>query len=142
MNTKDSSSPMTLPITLITYSSFTTRGWYRNEFDSEGIKALLRKNDDYNFYFITFRSRVVIIFKSLFNIISSQEQYDPDDPANPCTNYPTEEFSSYADCDDHFVKRSLPPGLKPFWAVDNISEATNRYSMSSKRRSYPIGKSR
>ena len=61
----------------------------------------------------------------------SQEEYSPDDPANPCTNYPTEEYSSYADCDDEFVRRSLPPGLKPFWAVDNISEATNIFTMNS-----------
>ena len=40
-------------------------------------------------------------------------------------NYPTEEYESYADCDDHFVRSFLPPGLKPFWTVDNISEATN-----------------
>ena len=65
-------------------------------------------------------------------IICSQEEYDPEDPANPCTNYPTEEFSSYADCDDQFVKRYLPPDLKPFWAVDNISEATNRYSINTR----------
>ena len=55
----------------------------------------------------------------------SQEEYSPEDPANPCVNYPTEEYESYADCDDHFVRKSLPPGLMPFWAVDNISEATN-----------------
>ena len=47
------------------------------------------------------------------------------DPANPCVNYPTEEYESYADCDDHFVRKSLPPGLMPFWAVDNISEANS-----------------
>ena len=46
-------------------------------------------------------------------------------------NYPTEEYESYAECDDHFVTRSLPPGLKPFWAVDNISEATNTFSMKT-----------
>ena len=42
-------------------------------------------------------------------------------------NYPTEEYESYADCDDHFVRSSLPPGLKPFWTVDNISEATDTF---------------
>ena len=57
----------------------------------------------------------------------SQEEYSPEDPANPCVNYPTEEYESYADCDDHFVRSSLPPGLKPFWTVDNISEATNTF---------------
>ena len=60
----------------------------------------------------------------------SQEQYSPEDPANPCVNYPTEQYESYADCDDQFVRRSLPPGLKPFWAVDNISEATQEVSLN------------
>ena len=61
----------------------------------------------------------------------SQEEYSPEDPANPCADYPTEEYESYADCDDHFVRKSLPEGLKPFWTVDNISEATNTYSMKT-----------
>ena len=59
----------------------------------------------------------------------SQEEYSPEDPANPCVNYPTEEYESYADCDDHFVRSFLPPGLKPFWTVDNISEATNVFRL-------------
>ena len=57
----------------------------------------------------------------------SQEEYSPEDPANPCVNYPMEEYESYADCDDHYVRSFLPPGLKPFWTVDNISEATNTF---------------
>ena len=44
-------------------------------------------------------------------------------------NYPTEEYESYAECDDHFVRRSLPSDLQPFWAVDNISEAGNTISL-------------
>ena len=28
-------------------------------------------------------------------------------------------------------RRSLPPGLKPFWAVDNISEATRTFSIET-----------
>ena len=59
--------------------------------------------------------------------IISQEEYSPEDPANPCVNYPTEEYESYADCDDQFVRTFLPPGLKPFWTVDNISEATDTF---------------
>ena len=59
----------------------------------------------------------------------SQEEYSPEDPANPCVNYPTEEYESYADCDDHFVRSFLPPGLKPFWTVDNISEATDVFRL-------------
>ena len=60
----------------------------------------------------------------------SQEEYSPEDPANPCVNYPTEQYESYADCDEQFVRRSLPPGLQPFWAVDNISQATNGLSLN------------
>ena len=61
----------------------------------------------------------------------SQEEYSPEDPANPCMNYPTEEYESYADCDDQFVRSFLPPGLKPFWTVDNISEATNSFFLDA-----------
>ena len=61
----------------------------------------------------------------------SQEEYSPEDPANPCVNYPTEEYESYADCDDHFVRSFLPHGLKPFWTVDNISEATNVFRLGN-----------
>ena len=79
-------------------------------------------------YYITFRWVSVSEYfanKEFFFI--SQEEYSPEDPANPCVNYPTEEYESYADCDDQFVRSFLPPGLKPFWTVDNISEATDAY---------------
>ena len=46
-------------------------------------------------------------------------------------DYPTENYSSYADCDDDFVRRSLPPGLVPFWAVDNISLASNNFTFKT-----------
>ena len=29
------------------------------------------------------------------------------------------------------MRRSLPPSLKPFWAVDNVSEASRSYSVES-----------
>ena len=83
----------------------------------EGDQILIDKDDN---------SSMIDYFVSV-----SQEQYDSEDPANPCANYPTEEFSSYADCDDQFVKRSLPPGLKPFWAVDDISEADDTISIDN-----------
>ena len=69
------------------------------------------------------------ILMSLY--IISQEEYSPEDPANPCVNYPTEEYESYADCDDHYVRSFLPPGLKPFWTVDNISEATETFYLEN-----------
>ena len=66
-----------------------------------------------------------------FYITFSQEEFSPADPTNPCLNYPTVEYESYAECDDHFVTRSLPPSLKPFWAVDNLSEASNTFSLET-----------
>ena len=42
-------------------------------------------------------------------------------------NYPNEQYETYADCDDHFIRRFIPPGLKPFWNMDNISEATDTF---------------
>ena len=68
------------------------------------------------------------MLSSTFDIFS-QEEYSPEDPVNPCVNYPTEEYESYAECDDHFIRRFLPPGLKPFWNVDNISEATDTFTL-------------
>ena len=59
----------------------------------------------------------------------SQEEFSADDPANPCANYPTPEYGSYEDCDDHFVRRILPAGLKPFWAVYNLSQATDTFTL-------------
>ena len=58
----------------------------------------------------------------------SQEEFDPADPSNPCVNYPTEKHRSYADCDDQFIRRTFPPDLRPFWTVDNISEASSSYT--------------
>ena len=60
----------------------------------------------------------------------SQEEYSPEDPANPCANYPTEKYSSYADCDDDFIRRYLTPGFKPFWSVDDLSETENVMSLA------------
>ena len=60
----------------------------------------------------------------------SQEEFSPEDPANPCANYPTEKYSSYADCDDAFVRRYLSPGFKPFWSVDDLSETKNVMSLA------------
>ena len=60
----------------------------------------------------------------------SQEEYSPEDPANPCTNYPTGKYSSYADCDDDFVRRYLTPGFKHFWSVDDLSETKNVMSLA------------
>ena len=37
----------------------------------------------------------------------SQEENSPEDPANPCVMYPTEEYSSYAECDDDYLREDI-----------------------------------
>ena len=43
-----------------------------------------------------------------------------------CRNYPTEEFSSFSDCDSQFVRREDDAaGVVPFWAAEDLAEVTN-----------------
>ena len=79
-------------------------------------------------YFITFRQFENDFLNSKINF--SQEEFSSEDPANPCANYPTEKYSSYAECDDAFVRRYLPHGLKPFWSLDDVNEAKNVMSVA------------
>ena len=67
-------------------------------------------------------------FKIFF--VVRQQHNSPADQTSNCVNYPTEEYDSYADCDEDFVRRSLPVGLVPFWSVSNTSLASNNYSMT------------
>ena len=104
-----------------------TRPSYQAGIQIIRIQVIIKKDAKHRLqgYFITFGS----VLTYLINQIQNQN-FQPDDPANPCANYPTEEFDSYADGDDHFVRRTLPAGLKPFWTVDNISEATETFTMN------------
>ena len=71
------------------------------EAQTEGLKE----------YYIIFRDKVWIsdlsepVWMTGLKYFSfSQEESDPGDPSNPCVNYPTELYRSYADCDDQFVR--------------------------------------
>ena len=51
---------------------------------------------------------------------------DTREKAKRCTNYPTEKFNSFADCDGHFVRakcQTAGAGI-PFWATENLSEVS------------------
>ena len=63
----------------------------------------------------------------------SQLELSPDDVNSNCVNYPTKIFSSYADCDEDFLRKGMPDGLVPFWILpmENISQASNNFSMKS-----------
>ena len=49
------------------------------------------------------------------------------DVSKNCFNYPTKEYSSYAECDEKYVQQQFKKNwenIKPFWVVDNLSEVT------------------
>ena len=73
-------------------------------------------------------NNIVIILQIFF--VVRQKHNSPADQTSNCVNYPTEEYDSYADCDEDFVRKSLPVGLVPFWSVSNLSSASDNYSMS------------
>ena len=56
--------------------------------------------------------------------IFSQLKLSEEDKTSNCVNYPTPEYDSYADCDEDYIKRTLPTIIRPFWFVRNISQAT------------------
>ena len=54
-----------------------------------------------------------------------------EDPSQTCRDYPTSEFSSYMDCDDHFMRRKIDevaPGLNltPVWLTDDLDMTTTQ----------------
>ena len=55
----------------------------------------------------------------------SRTVHSTEDVNRDCVHYPTREHRTYADCDQDFVKKTLPEDLVPFWNVDNISSASS-----------------
>lgn len=46
-----------------------------------------------------------------------------------CTNYPNDKFSSFKECDEHFVLSKLNNtcnGIMPFWATGDIDKVTHQ----------------
>ena len=57
----------------------------------------------------------------------SQFKYLERKGAQNCQNYPSDEFKTFHDCDDNFIKEKMKSfGLIPFWATDNMEEVTRR----------------
>ena len=54
-----------------------------------------------------------------------------EDRTASCVIYPNENFESYNACDDFFLTKSLPPGLVPIWATDNMSLVTKELYIPS-----------
>ena len=54
-----------------------------------------------------------------------------EDPSKTCRNYPNDNFASFKDCDDHFMRdkvEEVAPGLDltPPWLVDDLDNVTSQ----------------
>ena len=59
----------------------------------------------------------------------------PQNPNNPCRNYPNEEFESFEECDERFVRERIKEEVNfiPFWATKNLSEVTKKVILTHDR---------
>ena len=79
-----------------------------NSFDSIGDDIIIQKSvQEYN----QTKSYLVEI---------AQRQFVEEDPTNECRNYPNQEYDTYEDCDNQFIRNTLP-GLTPIWMTGNFS---------------------
>ena len=56
-------------------------------------------------------------------------KFPEEDPGNHCRNYPNEEFQSYKECDNDFLRKevdNISPGLRPIWLSANLSLVTRQ----------------
>ena len=72
-----------------------------------------------------------IVGKKFTNYIAriKSNVFVEEDQSQTCRVYPTSEFSSYIDCDDHFIRRKIDevaPGLNltPVWFTDDFDMVT------------------
>ena len=52
-----------------------------------------------------------------------QRVFVEEDPTNTCREYPNADFSTYAQCDDQFMRRLLP-NITPIWLADDLQHVT------------------
>ena len=77
--------------------------------------------------------------KSIYKYFAAhfhQNNFVETDPAKNCEDYPTTQFESYDQCDDHFVKKYLetnfPNDFLPIWATDDLDSVTKLMSLDGK----------
>ena len=68
---------------------------------------------------------------SNFRVKIKKKVFIEGEPGTTCRNYPSSDFLSYRDCDDHYMRRrvdSFAPGLNltPVWMTDDLSKVTTK----------------
>ena len=61
----------------------------------------------------------------IFLYISSRTEHSEEDKQRDCVHYPTKDYQTYAECDQEYVRRTLPSDLVPFWNAENLSQASS-----------------
>ena len=67
----------------------------------------------------------------------SQRVFVEEDPTNTCRDYPNQEYLSYQECDDHFVKNLLP-GLTPIWLTEDFAKVSKQASHGKYGEQLPV----
>ena len=69
----------------------------------------------------------------------SQTVFSEQNLEQPCRNYPTRKFLTYADCDRNFVLRELKSlNLTPFWAAKTFKDVTKFRILEEKDEAYRL----
>ena len=76
--------------------------------------------------------------KSYYMVDITQKVFVEEDPNNNCRDYPNQDFRSYRDCEDRYI-RNLLPGLTPLWLSDNFAEVSTQVFDENDRYFSPLG---
>ena len=70
-------------------------------------------------------------FFKKYGIEISENVYVEEDPSKHCRNYPNEEYESFADCDDQYVRTVCRKhNINPVWMTDDFANVTTQYLLS------------
>ena len=56
----------------------------------------------------------------------NQRVFVEEDPSSNCRDYPNQEYQSYQECDNQFMRKPLPAELTPIWITDHVDSITTR----------------
>ena len=56
----------------------------------------------------------------------NQRVFVEEDPSSNCRDYPNQEYQSYQECDNQFMRKTLPAELTPIWITDHVDSITTR----------------
>ena len=76
--------------------------------------------------------------KSYYMVDITQKVFVEEDPNNNCREYPNQDFRSYQECEDRYI-RNLLPGLTPLWLSDNFAEVSTQVFDENDRYFSPLG---